>query len=227
MNERKTVPGCGLYIVVPDARTPQDVDRLSFQLRQILLAANKFSIYQMNRHIIEYRPFEGEEHKISTALLYKEIAQSGGFVFLIYKDVVLAREVESDGVLCASIKYASEAQARLGEDKIVGLRCSTQTAAQSALALELDFVSFFGAKDGDQLLNLLNWWTNMSENPVAVEGQFDQENSESFVRAGATFLQADHHIWSHPSGNVMQGVVNMLDAFERYAHRADEANRRN
>lgn len=56
----------------------------------------------------------------------------------------------------------------------------------------------------------------MSENPAAIEGQFDQENCEAFVRAGATFIQADHHIWTHPSGNVMQGVVNMLDAFERY-----------
>jgi thiamine monophosphate synthase len=212
----KSVPECGLYIVMPDAKTPEDVDRLAFQLRQALLAANKFSTYYMNRHVVEYRPFEGEDDKIATALLYKNVAQHGGFIFLIYDDVLLAREVEADGVLCSSIKHASEARTLLSEDKIVGLHCSTQTAAQSALALELDFVSFFAAKGGDGSLNLLNWWTSMSENPAAIEGQFDQENCEAFVRAGATFIQADHHIWTHPSGNVMQGVVNMLDAFERF-----------
>ena len=124
--------------------------------------------------------------------------------------------MDADGVLCSSIKHASEARTLLGEDKIVGLHCATQTAAQSALALELDFVSFFAARGGEGTLNLLNWWTSMSENPAAIEGQFDLENCEAFVRAGATFIQADHHIWTHPSGNVMQGVVNMLDAFERY-----------
>ncbi len=214
--DNKSVPECGLYIVMPDARTPEEFDRLAFQLRQAILAANKFSVYSINRHVVEYRPFEGESNKTTKALLYKDIAYHGGFVFLIFDDIQLARDVDADGVLCSSIEHASQARSLLNEDKLIGLHCSTQTAAQSALALELDFVSFFAAKGGDSPLNLLNWWANMSETPAAIEDRFDQENCEAFVRAGATFIQADHHIWSHPSGNVMQGVVNMLDAFERY-----------
>jgi thiamine monophosphate synthase len=220
----QTAPECGLYIVMPDAHSPEESDRLAFQLRQAILAANKFSVYSINRHVVEYRPFEGEQNQAKTAALYKEVAYQGGFVFLIFDNVPLAREIDADGVLCSSIKHASEARTLLSEDKLIGLHCSTQTAAQSALALELDFVSFFAAKGGDGPLNLLNWWTSMSENPAAVEGRFDQENCEAFVRAGATFIQADHHIWTHPSKNVMQGVVNLLDAFERYAPETSKTN---
>lgn len=208
------VPQCGLYIVLPET---DDFEKLNFQLGQALHGANRFSTYAVNRHVVELRHLPKD--KESALVIAKNLchtAHRNGFIFLICDDAALARDVEADGVMCTSLKHCSEARKALGEDSIVGLRCATRAAAQSALSLELDCVNFYTDKHGEPLLTLVNWWTTASEDPVGVEGPFDPENCESFVKAGVTFITADHHIWTHPSGNMMQGVVNMLDAFERY-----------
>jgi thiamine monophosphate synthase len=210
---KKSAPECGLYIALPDTDNPE---KLSFQLRQALHAANVFSKYGLNRHVVEYRPKDGDENAAATARLYRDVCSAGGFIFLIRDDLDLAQSSEADGIVCSSLKKASEARKTLGESSIIGLACSTQSAAQSAISLNLDFALFHTEPGGEPLLNLLNWWTSSTENPAAVEGLFDPENCEMFVKAGATFIESAHHIWTHPSGNVMQGVVNMLDAFERY-----------
>jgi thiamine monophosphate synthase len=214
--EQKSAPECGLYIVLPDRAGAEEADKLAFQLRQALHAANVFSKYGLNRHIVEYRPQEGDSTAAQAARLYRDVCTAGGFIFLIRDDFDLAQESEADGVVCSSLKKASEARKVLGEDKIIGLACAHQSGAQSALALDLDFVLFHTAPGGEDLLGLLHWWAATTDKPSALEGTFDQENCEMFVKAGATFIEAGHHIWTHPSGNVMQGVVNMLDAFERY-----------
>lgn len=207
------VPGCGLYIILPDT---QDHNKLCFRLGQALHAANRFSTYNINRHVVEYRPSTTNPAETAIVKAYQETVTRNGFIFLVFDDAKLAREVEADGILCSSVQKATEARKLMGEDAIIGLRCSSKAAANSALAHEFDFISIFSEKNGDSLLDILNWWTTVTENPVAVEGAFDQENCQSFVRGEATFIDASHHIWTHPSGNVMQGVVNMLDAFERY-----------
>lgn len=206
-------PNCGLYIILPDT---DDHEKQCFQLGQALHAANRFSNYSLNRHIVEYRPHPKQPISETFVKAYQETCARNGFIFLVYDDAKLARNVGADGVLCSSIQKATEARKLMDELSIVGLRCSTKAAAQTALDHELDFLTITSDKHGDPLLDILNWWTTATDNPVAVEGPFNQENCESFVKAEATFIDSSHHIWTHPSRNVMQGVVNMMDAFERY-----------
>jgi thiamine monophosphate synthase len=206
-------PSCGLYIILPET---DDHDKQCFRLGQALHAANRFSTYGLNRHVVEFRPSLKKPVSKEMIKAYQEVSARNGFIFLVYDDASLARDVGADGILCSSIQKATEARKIMGEDSIIGLRCSSKSLANSALTHELDFISIYSEKKGDALLDILNWWTTATDNPIAVEGLFDHENCQSFVRGEATFIDASHHIWTHPSGNVMQGVVNMMDAFERY-----------
>ncbi len=210
-----SAPECGLYIIVSEIA---DHDKKCFQLGQALHAANRFSTYSLNRHVVEFRPDPSDTQNLTEiAKAYCETTQRNGFIFLVFDNAQLARDVGADGVLCSSLKKCSDARKILEENAIIGLHASTKAAAQSALSLELDFVSFYSAAQGDTLSDLLNWWTTATEAPAAIEGSFDQENCAPFISAGATFIDASHHIWTHPSGNPMQGVVNMLDAIERHS----------
>lgn len=206
-------PSCGLYIILQDTA---DHEKQAFKLAQALHAANRFSSYSLNRHVVEYRPSSQYPATEAEVRAYQEICVRNGFIFLIHDDAHLARTVNADGVLCSSIQKATEARKLIDEDSIIGLRCCTKSAAQSAVALEFDFITIYSDKHGDTLMDILNWWITATDNPIAVEGAFDQENCQSFVHAEATFIDSSFHIWTHPSGNVMQGVVNMMDAFERY-----------
>lgn len=214
-------PNCGLYIILADT---DDHDKQLFKLGQALHAANRFSTYGLNNHVVEYRSSQTHPASLEMVKAYQDISSRNGFIFLVYDDVILARNVGADGVLCSNVQRATDARKSLDEHAIIGLRCSTKSAANSALTHELDFISIYSEKTGDNLLDLLNWWTTATDNPIAVEGLFDQENCASFVRGEATFIDASHHIWTHPSGNPMQGVVNMMDAFERYKLVAQKPN---
>ncbi len=206
-------PNCGLYIILPDT---DDHDKQCFKLGQALHAANRFSNYNLNRHVVEFRGSDKNPVSEKIVQAYQETCARNGFIFLVFDDAKLARSVWADGVLCSSIQKATEARKLLDEDSIIGLRCSTLSAAKSALDHELDFITTYSEKNGDAMLDILNWWTTASDNPIAIEGAFNQENCEAFIKAEATFIDSSHHIWTHPSGNPMQGVVNMMDAFERY-----------
>lgn len=203
---------CGLYIILPDT---DDHEKQCFKLGQVLHGANRFSQYGTNSHVVEFRS-HGKTVSDVEVKAYQEMCARNGFIFLIADDARLARAVNADGVVCSSIQKATEARKTLTEDAIIGLRCSTKAMEKSALDHDLDFITIYSDKNGDTLLDMLNWWTTASDNPIAVEGPFNPENCQSFVRAEATFIDSSHHIWTHPSSNVMQGVVNMMDAFERY-----------
>ncbi len=210
----ESAPSCGLYIVL---RETDDHDKQNFQLGQALHAANRFSSYETNRHAVEFRfpPASSDDtKKIISA--YRDTCARNGFVFLVADDAALARDIGADGVVCSTLAKATQARGILGEDSIIGVRCATLEQVKAAKDIELDFVSLYSSAEGDPLLKMLGWWTTSSDNPVSVEGLFDPETCASIVQAGATFIQSDHHIWTHPSGNIMQGVVNMLDAFERH-----------
>jgi thiamine monophosphate synthase len=211
--EEAEVPNCGLYIILPDT---EDHDKQCFKLGQALHAANRFSNYHLNRHVVEFRG--SGKNTVSDAVVqsYQETCARNGFIFLVYDDAKLARTVGADGVLCSSLQMATEARKLLDEESIIGLHCSSKSSAKSAIDHELDFITAYSEKNGDSLLDILNWWTTACDNPIAIEGPFTQENCQAFVKAEATFIDSSTHIWTHPSGNPMQGVVNMMDAFERY-----------
>lgn len=237
-SEPQSAPSCGLYIILP---MTDDHNKQNFQLGQALHAANRFSTYDINRHIVEYRPIVMEaggrvvNHK-AIASDYADTCRRNGFIFLIFDDVELALQVGADGVLCSSLKNCSLARKVLSEQSIIGLRTTSFEGAKSALSLELDFitlhnlkagstsvdVSFLSSKEcepptgwGQSMLDHLSWWVTASETAIALEGDFDPEVCQRYVLAGATFIDCTHYIWTHPSGNIMQGVVNMLDAFEQ------------
>jgi thiamine monophosphate synthase len=206
-------PDCGLYIVLPPT---YDHEKQGFQLGQALHAANRFSKYSLNRHIVEFRPNPESPEPFQIAKSYQEISHRNGFIFLVYDNPELARSVGADGILCSSLNTATLSRKLLDENSIIGLRCSTLDMAKSASQHELDFITIYTEKNGTPLLDILNWWVMSTDNLIAVEGFFDPENCQNFVKAGANFIDSAHHIWTHPSGNPMQGTVNMLDAFERH-----------
>ncbi|MBL8640208.1 MAG: thiamine phosphate synthase [Alphaproteobacteria bacterium] len=229
-------PACGLYIILP---ATDDHNKQNFQLGQALHAANRFSTYDINRHVVEYRPAVAAEKSpqidhATIAASYAETCRRNGFIFLIYDDVELARACGADGVLCASLKNCSTARKLLPEQAIIGLRTASFEGAKSAISLELDFITLHAGEGishldpiigaapsadqsgwGRSLLDHLIWWVTATEAAIAIEGDFTPENCQYYAALGATFIDATHHIWTHPSGNFMQGVVNMLDAFEQ------------
>lgn len=210
------LPQCGLCIMIP---ATEDHDRQCFLLGQALHAANRYTSYDINRHIVILDPaVGGKAASLEETRAYSAVVQKNGFVFLVVDDAELARESGADGVLCNSLKKCSDARKILDENRIIGLRASTRAAAQSALSLELDFVQFRSdPHHGEPLTALLDWWVMTTDVPVSVEGDFDQENCAPYISGGATFIDASSQIWGHPSGNPMQGSVNMLDAIERHA----------
>lgn len=213
VEDNQSAPECGLYIVLKDT---SDHNKQAFLLGQALHAANRFSTYSMNRHVVIFVPSDTNPATTEDVQLYQKTCANNGFIFLIEDDAELVRRVGADGVLCRSVQSATSARKLLGEDAIIGLKCADKSAVQSALAHELDFITAVSSKEGDRLLDMVNWWGTATDNPVAVAGVFDPENCAPFVKAGVTFIDSSFHIWDHPSGNVIQGVVNMLDAFERH-----------
>lgn len=77
-------PGCGLYIILSDF---SDVEKLKLQLAQALHAANRFSTYAINRHVVEYRPSGTPSYDDARA--FCELSQRNGFIFLVSDDASL------------------------------------------------------------------------------------------------------------------------------------------
>ena len=104
-------PSCGLYIVLQDT---DNHNTQNLKLGQALHAANRFSNYSLNRHIVVFRPSQTTPSTLpattNDVLAYQETCQRNGFIFLIEDDAGLARNVAADGVICSSVQKATQAR---------------------------------------------------------------------------------------------------------------------
>ncbi|MFA5593348.1 MAG: thiamine phosphate synthase [Micavibrio sp.] len=211
--ERAETAPCGLYLVLPDNWMEPEFLR---NLRDLFRAINASS-YEKNNHVIELRArdeaYGGEEMEKIMAMAALTKAQ--GVNFIIGGDIGLAIKCEADGVIVDTVDAVRAAREKMGDDPIVGMRCGTsRMRAEEALHAGADYVAFSDAAKGFVDPAIIRWWNvKTDEHPCLVEGALSNDNCGFYVEAGAYFIEGSRYVWEHPKG-VMQGVVNMLYAFD-------------
>lgn len=212
VGKSETAP-CGMYLVLPENWMEESFLR---NLRDLFRAINA-SAYQKNNHVIELRA-EGKSYgdeDMEKVLAMAALTKSQGVNFIVGGDIGLAVKCEADGVMVDTPELVIRARNALGGDPIVGMRCGTsRRKAEQALEAGADYVAF-----GDGAKNfvdpaIITWWNvKTDDHPCLVEGNFTNDDCGFYVESGAYFIEASHYVWNHPKG-VMQGVVNMLYAFD-------------
>lgn len=200
-------PACGLYICVPDDFSIEDMVE---KLRQVFFAA-KQSSYDKHMHVLELPQADGSpesEINIRALIAY---AKHSGFVTILRQNHKQAVDFDADGVLVNDLQDIGPARESLGDERIVGLRCGDdRDVARRGLDIGVDYVIF---PDGPNLLGNIGWWTTQTDHPVLPETPLTNNNCAPYVRAGATFINATHFLFTHPKGQ-MQATVDMLYAID-------------
>jgi thiamine monophosphate synthase len=201
---KKSAPDCGLYIRIPDSF---NILTLVPQLQQVF-TVTKRSQYEKNMHVLEFPAHvdapDGAEH--IQALV--EFAQVSGFVALVRGDAVVAQMTKADGVLVDAIADVAPARALLGADKIVGLRGSKDAESpERVIELGIDYMALPAQPP------VIAQWATKFDLPILADGPITNDDVATFVRAGATFVNASVYILEHPKG-ILQGTVDMLYAID-------------
>jgi len=193
----RTIPGInGLYAITPDRIATED---LLHQARLALLGG---------AHVLQYRNKQADAALHDTqALALRALTREYGALLIINDDVLLARQVEADGVhLGRGDASLSEARGLLGEHKIIGISCYNQLPlARAAVAEGADYVAF-GAffpsstkpdavKAEAELLRQARAELNV---PVVAIGGITPQNGTALVEAGADALAVITAIFEAP-----------------------------
>lgn len=121
----------------------------------------------------------------------------------------LARDVGADGVhLGQSDGDVTEARAKLGLDALIGVTCHASRhlafLAGDAGADYVAFGAFFPTKtkkvEFTAEVDLLRWWSDISEIPCVAIGGITPANCPALIEAGAHFLAASSSVWDDPGG---------------------------
>ena len=205
MSEIKSgAPDVGLFLT---CRTEDTADLIA-KLRQIFFVFNR-SEYEKNMHVIEIVLSVYDEKNRAGAEILVELAKTNGVVGLIRDDYKLAQELDADGVILSDFEDIRPAREVVDEASIVALRCKGDHAlALKSLDAGIDCVGF-----DENISRSLAEWTTKTDKPCLVEGHINNDNCGLYVQGGATFINATDYVFQHPKGE-MQGVVNMLHAFE-------------
>jgi thiamine-phosphate pyrophosphorylase len=119
---------------------------------------------------------------------------------LIENDVLLAKELDADGVhLRAGSVALAEARALLGEDKSIGASCDLSRHEAMTMAEEgADYVAFgeVGVPEGGgttDVAEMIRWWTEIFEVPCVAWGrdQLTEDELRGLAGAGPDYLCVD------------------------------------
>ncbi len=194
-----TQPACRLYLVTPPALDPATFrDTLA-----IALDAGDVAAVQLRLKDV------GDEAIRRAIDVLRPVAQSRGVAFLLNDRPDLAVATGCDGCHVGQTDTpAKQARAMLSGDATLGVSCHGSRdlafAAGEAGADYVAFGAFFASPTKDTPIEaeveILHWWSELSELPCVAIGGITAENCAPLVRAGADFLAVVSAVWAHVEG---------------------------
>ncbi|HEX5078198.1 MAG TPA: thiamine phosphate synthase [Geminicoccaceae bacterium] len=194
---QETGAGCQVYLIGPPAA---DLEVLAPALEAALAAGD----------IVAFR-LRAAAAAPETAQALQRIC-AGRVAFLLQDEVDLALALGADGVHLGDPTRVREARARLGPDRILGASCGgSRHAAMLAGEDGADYIAFgeLGRPPRPELLELIEWWSELFVLPCLAEGAFDRGELERLA-GSADFIGVSDKVWRHPDG-AAAGVRSMLD----------------
>lgn len=189
---------CQIYLISPLDVTGDFADRLAAALDAAPVAAFQFRVKDIDQHAAA---------KLAEPLL--AICQARDVAFIVNDDVSLAKRIGADGVhLGQGDGDPREARSALGPDAQIGVTChDSRHMAMEAGEAGADYIAFgaFFPTTTKEVkhqagIELLSWWTALSEIPCVAIGGITAENCAPLVKAGADFLAVSAAVWAHPEG---------------------------
>lgn len=138
------------------------------------------------------------------------LVQERDVAFILNDRPDLAAKMGCDGVhIGQSDGSYGDARRLIGEDKSIGVTChGSRHLAIEAAEAGADYVAF-GAffpsstkpeADEQAPVELLSWWSELTEVPVVAIGGITPLNCAPLVAAGVDFLAVANAVWNHPGG---------------------------
>ena len=190
---------CRLYLI-----SPAQIELGEFTLRlAAALAAGDVASFQLRLKGAS----DEDIFKAAEALL--PVCHAHDVPLILNDRADLARDVGADGVhLGQSDGGVAEARAKLGLDALIGVTCHASRhlafLAGDAGADYVAFGAFFPTKTKDveftAEVDLLRWWSDISEIPCVAIGGITPANCVPLIEAGAHFLAVSSSVWDDPGG---------------------------
>jgi thiamine-phosphate pyrophosphorylase len=190
---------CRLYLI-----TPEKLDPAAFAatLDSALQAGDVACVQLRLKHC-------DDDAIRQAARQLQPIANRRDVAFLINDRPDLAAELDADGVHIGQedADYAAARRA-VGPNRIVGVTChDSRHLAIEAAEAGADYVAF-GAffptatkqPKTQAPLELISWWSELTEVPCVAIGGITVENCAAVVQAGADFLAVSSGVWDYPEG---------------------------
>lgn len=138
------------------------------------------------------------------------LVQERDVAFILNDRPDLAAEMGCDGVhIGQSDGSYSDARRLMGDDRSIGVTChASRHLAIEAAEAGADYVAF-GAffpsstkpeADERAPVELLSWWSELTEVPAVAIGGITPLNCGSLVAAGVDFLAVANAVWNHAHG---------------------------
>jgi thiamine-phosphate pyrophosphorylase len=177
----------GLYLIADVGLVPEG--RLLESVRQALRGGAS---------LVQYRNKEETTAAHMAELLQiREVCRESGIPLIINDDLILARELDADGVhLGRDDATIAEARRVLGPDKLIGASCYNEPArawaARSSGADYVAFGSFFASPTKPEAvraeIGVLHQARTELDLPIVAIGGITPENGASLLAAGADAL---------------------------------------
>jgi len=142
---------------------------------------------------LQYRDKEsGDNNKKEKALKIRKICKMKGITFILNDDVLLAKEIDADGVHLGQTDInLKEARKILGEHRIIGVSARTKELAQEAAQGGADYIgcgAVFGTKTKNDAkflgVDALRKICNSVDLPVVAIGGITSENISKLKGSG-------------------------------------------
>lgn len=118
----------------------------------------------------------------------QEIVQNRDIALLVEDDLEFAARAGADGVHLTNPVRVAEARRLLGDDANIGAHCfASRHMAMEAGEAGADYVAFSPA-NAPEVIELIGWWTDMTNLPCVAEGVADELTARRVMEAGADFI---------------------------------------
>jgi len=118
----------------------------------------------------------------------QEVVQNRDVALLVEDDLDFALKSGADGIHLTNPVRVGEARRKLGGDANIGAHCfASRHMAMEAGEAGADYVSFSPA-DAPEVIELIGWWSEMTNVACVAEGVQDELTARRVVEAGADFV---------------------------------------
>lgn len=165
-----------LYIITPPVLKVSDIkNELDLLTRTLPVGAVRLRLAQ---------GFDGP----SLIRGLQEVVQNRDVALLVEDDIDFALHGGADGLHLTNFIKVFECRQKLGPDANIGANCmASRHAAMEAGEMGADYVSFSPAH-APEVIELIGWWSEMTNLPCVAEGVSDELTARRVVEAGADFV---------------------------------------